>query len=194
MPKRSLPLLPSDPAFSRKALSLMLGAPVAGAAEVGERGEAPQLMQVGELAKATGKTVRAIHLYEELGLLKPANRSKGRYRLFSSDAELRVRWIGKLQNLGLSLTEIQDLVREQEGSDSAMFAAAKLRDVYLSKLKETRNKLAELRALEAELEASLEYLAGCDSACAEELPVHSCPSCELTSDEAPELVAGVHVN
>ena len=89
---------------------------------------------------------------------------------------------------------LQDLVREQEGSDSAMFAAAKLREVYLSKLKETRNKLAELRALEAELEASLDYLAGCDSACAEELPVHSCPSCELTSDEAPELVAGVHVN
>ena len=192
MPKRSLPLLPSEAVHSgRKALSLVLGAPVPGSRE---GPEAPQLIQVGELAKATGKTVRAIHLYEELGLLKPANRSKGRYRLFSNDAELRVRWIGKLQNLGLSLTEIQDLVRDQEGSDSAMFAAAKLREVYLSKLKETRNKLAELRALEAELEASLQYLAGCDSACAEELPVHSCPSCELTSDEAPELVAGVHVN
>jgi hypothetical protein len=86
------------------------------------------------------------------------------------------------------------LVREQEGSDSAMFAAAKLRDVYLSKLKETRNKLAELRALEAELVASLEYLAGCDSACAEDLPVHACPSCELTDEVAPELIAGVHVN
>ena len=84
-------------------------------ARAGEGG----LIQVGELAKATGKTVRAIHLYEELGLLRPANRSKGRYRLFSADAELRVRWIGKLQSLGLSLTEIQDLVRDQEGSDSA---------------------------------------------------------------------------
>ena len=30
-----------------------------------------ELMQVGDLANATGKTVRAIHLYEELGLLKP---------------------------------------------------------------------------------------------------------------------------
>jgi DNA-binding transcriptional MerR regulator len=186
MPKRSLPIVSEANAQSERRLAAALG-------EVPSL-NAGELIQVGELAKATGKTVRAIHLYEELGLLKPANRSKGRYRLFSSDAELRVRWIGKLQHLGLSLTEIQLLVREQEGSDSAMFAAAKLRDVYLMKLKETRNKLAELRALESELEASLEYLTACDSACAEELPVHSCPSCELTPDEAPELVAGVHVN
>ena len=191
MTKRSLPLIQNDPVPGRKELALALGAAPADAVRAaGEQA----LIQVGELAKATGKTVRAIHLYEELGLLRPANRSKGRYRLFSADAELRVRWIGKLQNLGLSLTEIQDLVRDQEGSDSAMFAAAKLREVYLSKLKETRNKLAELRALEAELEASLDYLAGCGSTCVDELPVHACPSCELTSEQAPELIAGVHVN
>ena len=35
------------------------------------------LLKVGELARRTGKTVRAIHLYEELGLLTPAVRSKG---------------------------------------------------------------------------------------------------------------------
>ncbi len=34
-------------------------------------------MRVGDLARETGKTVRAIHLYEELGLLTPGGRSKG---------------------------------------------------------------------------------------------------------------------
>ena len=29
------------------------------------------LLRVGDIARATGKTVRAIHLYEELGLLRP---------------------------------------------------------------------------------------------------------------------------
>ena len=33
------------------------------------------LLLVGEVAKATGKTVRAIHLYEDMGLLKPQDRS-----------------------------------------------------------------------------------------------------------------------
>src|SRR5215207_2848294 len=75
------------------------------ASRAGDVGE-EELLQVGDLARAVGKTVRAIHLYEELGLLKAHERSKGRYRLFTSDAIVRVRWIGKLQSLGLSLTEI----------------------------------------------------------------------------------------
>ena len=41
------------------------------------------LLKVGELARRTGKTARAIHLYEELGLLTPAVRSKGGFRLYS---------------------------------------------------------------------------------------------------------------
>jgi hypothetical protein len=64
-----------------------------------------RLLQVGDIAKATGKTVRAIHHYEEMGLLTPHARSKGRYRLYDQNALTRVRWIGKLHDLGLSLTE-----------------------------------------------------------------------------------------
>ena len=173
------------------------GAPGVGASETASNpGNPDSWLQVGELAKATGKTVRAIHLYEELGLLRTHVRSKGRYRLFTEEALVRVRWIAKMQSLGLSLTEIQELVREQEASGSAQFAASRLREVYRTKLAETRNKMSELRALEAELEESLAYLDACDTACKSELPVHSCPSCERHPERpnAPELVAGVHVN
>src|SRR6187401_1591752 len=102
---------------------------------------AESLLQVGDLAKATGKTVRAIHLYEELGLLRAHERSKGRYRLFTSDALIRVRWISKLQSLGLSLSAIQELVREQDGSGSATVAAQKLKEAYVERLAETRRKI-----------------------------------------------------
>jgi MerR family copper efflux transcriptional regulator len=153
------------------------------------------LLQVGDLAKSTGKTVRAIHLYEELGLLKAHERSKGRYRLFTQDALVRVRWIAKLQNLGLSLSEIQDLVREQEGSGSANVAAQKLRDVYLKQLTETRAKINALRELESELTDSLAFLTACDTACESAAPVHSCPTCERHPERphAPELVTAVHL-
>lgn len=159
-------------------------------------GQAEALLQVGELAKATGKTVRAIHLYEELGLLRAHDRSKGRYRLFTEESLVRVRWITKLQSLGLSLSEIQELVREQEASGSAQFAATQLGAVYRAKLLETQNKIVELCALEAELQDSLAYLAACNTACEAELPVHSCPTCERHPERpnAPDLVAGVHVN
>lgn len=151
---------------------------------------------VGDLAKATGKTVRAIHLYEDLGLLRAQERSKGRYRLFTAESVVRVRWISKLQSLGLSLAEIQELVRAQQGSDSALFAAAKLREVYAEKLQETRAKLRELARLEGELVESLTYLSGCDTACMPELPTTCCNQCSLHGDPmaAPELVAGVHAH
>lgn len=154
------------------------------------------LLQVGELAKASGKTVRAIHLYEELGLLRTHERSKGRYRLFTEEALVRVRWIAKLQGLGLSLSEIQELVKEQEALGSAQFAATRLGQVYRAKLDETRVKIKELSALEAELEDSLAYLATCGTACEPELPVHSCPTCERHPERpnAPDLVAGVHLS
>ncbi len=181
---RHLPLAaPAEP--------LLLAAPSGGAHFREE-----ELLQVGDVAKATSKTVRAIHLYEELGLLKAHERSKGRYRLFTPDAVVRVRWISKLQSLGLSLSEIQSLVREQEGSDSAQFAAQKLRGVYQSKLDEARKRIAELRELERELEASLEYLSTCKTACESAAPVHSCPTCERhpEGENAPELVLGVHAS
>lgn len=151
---------------------------------------------VGELAKATGKTVRAIHLYEALGLLRPHDRSKGRYRLFSPDAIVRVRWIGKLQGLGFSLSEIQEVVREQEGVTEALVAAEKLRSLYHEKLDETRAKLRDLLALESELAQSLSFLDACDTACTPQVTVDSCLTCErhpVDPRHAPDLVAGAHV-
>jgi len=156
-----------------------------------------ELLLVGDIAKAVGKTVRAIHLYEELGLVRAHERSKGRYRLFAHDALVRVRWIIKLQNLGLSLSDIQALVRGQNAAASAKFAAIRLQEVYLAKLVETRTKLAELKALESELEASLEFLSTCHSACESEVSsVHSCPTCAHHAEQPnpPELVAGSRVN
>src|SRR5438874_9645458 len=90
----------------------------------------PKLMQIGDLARESGKTVRAIHLYEELDLLHPAARSKGRYRLYGPEALVRIRWIGKLQSLGFSLTDIKSIVKDLEGEASAPSAMTKVRDVY----------------------------------------------------------------
>lgn len=149
---------------------------------------------MGDVARAVGKTVRAIHLYEELGLVKAHERSKGRYRLFTQDAVVRVRWIVKLQSLGLSLSEIQAIDRARTDVSSAQSAAARLREVYESKLEETRVKIEELRTLEMELVASLSYLAGCTTACESEVKVECCPSCERHSENPPELVAGANVH
>ena len=152
------------------------------------------LLQVGDLARLCGKSVRAIHLYEELGLLRPHARSKGRYRLFSQDAVMRVRWIGKLQDLGLSLPTIQHVVREWEASSSAPNAMGKMREVYREKLASTREQIRRLQALEGELAESLKYLDTCDTCD----PVRLFPACNCCDrhdhdQHPPELVAGFRV-
>jgi len=153
--------------------------------------ERRDLMQIGDLARETRKTVRAIHLYEELGLLAPAARSKGRFRLYSRDALMRIRWIGKLQEMGFSLGDIQTIVREWERTESAPGAMKRMREVYARKLDETREQQRRLQALEHELGASLEYLDTCD-VCDPQRLLSACDCCDLHDKETdvPELVLG----
>ncbi len=148
-------------------------------------------LQVGDLAKECGKTVRAIHLYEELGLLTPQGRSKGRYRLYSANAVVRIRWIGKLQDMGFSLTDIQSLVRDWDDLGSASGTMSRMRELYAKKLEETQNHIRRLQALEREIVSSLDYLDGCD-VCEPERLVAACHSCEHHAEgtEVPELVSG----
>jgi DNA-binding transcriptional MerR regulator len=164
---------------------------IAGPARDDERGE--KLLLVGDIAKASGKTVRAIHHYEELGLLRPHARSKGRYRLYDQNALSRVRWIGKLHDLGLSLAEIHEMVSAWEKAPSAPGAMAKIRRVYVEKLEETRAQIRHLASLERELEASIGYLDTCGTCDPAEL-VAACCNCNVhdRSQGEPELVAGIH--
>lgn len=150
-----------------------------------------QLLRVGDLAQETGKTVRAIHLYEEMGLLRPRSRTKGRYRLFGPDAVVRTRWISKLQELGMSLNDIRSVIQQWENL-SAPGAMSRMREVYRRQLKETRNQLDRLRTLERELSASLEYLESCD-ACDPARLITACQQCDLHDDDdnPPDLVAGL---
>jgi len=153
--------------------------------------ERRELRQIGDLAKETGKSVRAIHLYEELGLLTPAGRSKGRYRLYGRESLLRIRWIARLQDMGFSLSDIQTVVREWERVESAPNAMKRMREVYARKLEETREQKRRLEGLEAELAASLEYLDTCD-VCDPARLLSACARCDLHDREAdvPDLVLG----
>ncbi len=150
--------------------------------------------KVGELAKRSQKTVRALHLYEDLGLLNPVSRSKGGYRLYNAESVERVTWIAKLQSIGFSLPELQKIMQEQSTAANAKVAAQQLENLFVEKLKEVQEKLAELHRLENELLSSLTYLGACQSACEEKVDVNSCPACgrHLDQPEAPSLVAGLH--
>ncbi len=153
----------------------------------------PKLLQVGELAKAVSKSVRAMHLYEELGLIRPASRSAGGYRLYTTEAIDRIRWIGKLQDIGFSLTDVQGFVREWEDARNGPDGMKRVRAVFEAKLAETRETIAKLASLQKDLEASLAYLDGCCT-CTSQQPRVICACCDEHGHDPkhqPSLVAGL---
>jgi DNA-binding transcriptional MerR regulator len=73
----------------------------------------PDLLRIHEVSAETGLTTRTIRYYEELGLLKPAARSEGSYRLFDPDDLERLRFIkGLRDDAGFSLAEIGQLLED----------------------------------------------------------------------------------
>ena len=91
-------------------------------------------LRIGDLAKATHKTQRALRLYEELGLLTPGDRTSGGFRLYGREAVERVHWIGKLQELGFTLHEIQGLVQALHDEHIPKAAMAQVRGLFMQKL------------------------------------------------------------
>lgn len=66
------------------------------------------LLTVGELARRCGLTVRTLHHYDTIGLLKPSVRSAAGYRLYDRANIERLHRIRALHQLGLSLAAIGD--------------------------------------------------------------------------------------
>src|SRR6266496_804645 len=67
------------------------------------------LMTVGELARRTGMSAKAIRQFEGLGLIYSAGRSEANYRLFDESAIWCIQAITNLRSLGLTIKEIQQL-------------------------------------------------------------------------------------
>ena len=127
----------------------------------GGNGNDESLIRIGDLARLTGKTVRAIHLYEELGLLKPATRSSGGFRLYESRAVDRVRWIELLHGMGFSLHEMKEVLEAWWKAELGPDAMSRLRGLFQTKLRETREAVERHKQIERELLEGLAYLETC---------------------------------
>jgi DNA-binding transcriptional MerR regulator len=83
--------------------------------------------RIGELADATGLTVRTLHHYEHIGLLAPAARTEGRRRLYGEDDVRRLYRIRALRDLGLSLADIGRLLDDDRASLTGVLRAHRAR-------------------------------------------------------------------
>src|SRR5207253_3491412 len=64
-------------------------------------------LKVGELARRTGLTIRTLHHYDEIGLLKPSLHTESGHRLYTADDVARLQQIVSLRQLGFALEEVK---------------------------------------------------------------------------------------
>jgi DNA-binding transcriptional MerR regulator len=70
--------------------------------------------KVGELAKATGLTVRTLHHYDEIGLLSPSHRTSAGHRMYAEGDVQRLQQIVSLRSLGFALDDIRGVLGGRE--------------------------------------------------------------------------------
>jgi DNA-binding transcriptional MerR regulator len=110
--------------------------------------------RASEFARRAGVTVRALHHYDRLGLLKPARRTAAGYRLYADSDFARLQQIVTLKFIGLSLKQIGDVLRSETGD--VMTALRLQREILEEKGRRLRRAV---RAIE-EAERALERGAG----------------------------------
>jgi len=108
-----------------------------------------KLVQIGELAKTLGITTRTIRYYEEIGLMGPSERLGGGTRTYSRDDILRLKFILKLKELGISLKEMQELAENfdinQQSFGTITPKLLKILDGHIGKVDQKIANLASLR-------------------------------------------------
>ncbi len=138
-------------------------------------------MRIAELARETGVSTSALRYYEARGLLRADARTPAGYRVYGCQAVGRVGFIQRAKTLGLSLAEIEALIRERSGPAEEL----RIRHAIAHKLADTERRLAQLETLRSELLAMQERLKGGNPGCGR---VGDC-ECWLPTDKEARLMA-----
>src|SRR6187399_1491915 len=96
---------------------------------------------VGDLARLTGVTVRTLHHYDEIGLVRPSQRTDAGYRLYDDADVHRLQQVLLFRELGLPLHEIAAAIDQATPRDEVL---RQHRDVLLAKRARIDTMLASL--------------------------------------------------
>ncbi|WP_201409470.1 heavy metal-responsive transcriptional regulator [Mycobacterium paraintracellulare] len=102
-------------------------------------------MTIGAAARATGVTAKAIRLYEQRGLLRPADRTAAGYRLFDSTVIDTLQFIRRARSLGLCLDDIADILAIHRTRTTPCAAVDHLIDQRVADIDATIADLQHLR-------------------------------------------------
>lgn len=108
-------------------------------------------LTIGELAKQAGTTTKTVRYYERIGLLLPREQGDNQYRYYGAEQVAQLRFIRRAQTMGLSLSEIgqlMSLAREVRCNE----LRAALDELFARKIRDYELKIAALKTLRRSLQ------------------------------------------
>ncbi|MCT7961813.1 heavy metal-responsive transcriptional regulator [Laspinema sp. D1] len=110
-------------------------------------------LKIGEVSATSGLPVKTIRYYEEIGLLEPTvERADSGYRIFDSTVLNRLAFIKRSQSLGLSLTEIKEILQVH---DRGELPCGEVRQHLEAKVAAIDEQIRSLETLRSELKGIL---------------------------------------
>ncbi len=106
------------------------------------------MYSIGDLSRRTGVKIPTIRYYEQMGILKAADRTEGNQRRYFDEELERLAFIRHCRDLGLPISSIRDLIRLSEHPHAPCHDADRIAKEHLEAV---RNRIARLRKLEREL-------------------------------------------
>lgn len=107
-------------------------------------------MKIGELALAAQTQVETVRYYERAGLLPPAPRSAGNYRIYGPEHVERLVFVRHCRSLDMTLEEIRVLLRFKDAPQAACGEVNALLDAHIGHV---ATRMRELRLLQQQLKA-----------------------------------------
>jgi MerR family Zn(II)-responsive transcriptional regulator of zntA len=153
----------------------------------------PELLKIGDFSRLAGTNLRTLRYYEELGLLSPSQRSQGGFRYYRRTDVNRVNLIRDLQDLGLHLEKIRDLISARAPGEPGGQFFARMRQALTEQdhmLSERQRSIGEQRQ---RIQVALLKLTECQvcahSPCAEN---NHCEPCSTSGEMLPEHLSALY--
>jgi DNA-binding transcriptional MerR regulator len=153
---------------------------------------ASELLKIGDFARLADTNLRTLRYYEELGLIHPASRSQGGFRYYRRTDVNRVNMIRDLQELGLHLDRIRELMAARSIGEGRELFLARVRRALEEQDHLLQQRIQTLEALRRKVAQALHKIGECRHCThTPEAQNNFCEPCRTTGESLPEHLSAL---
>jgi DNA-binding transcriptional MerR regulator len=146
-----------------------------------------ELLKIGDFARLAGTNLRTLRYYEEIGLFQPAARSQGGFRFYRATDVNRLKMVHTLQDLGLSLDRIREVMDTRRNGEAHISKISRVRGALKTQQDLLDARIAEIEVQKARLQDAVGKLTDCESCSIHPAPENNfCEPCPFDGKPLPE--------